>query len=120
MDEFYMTLVSRKMTTVFRFSASSGFHKKIVEYFDLESKIGATVNTSNCYTIWQGIFIDGKPHGTAKIVVFKGHDMELLLLGNFKKGELHGNCSFATRKKIWSRVWFEKGVKAGLESEICF
>lgn len=97
LDEFYATLTLKKMARVLKFTHLSHFHNKIVQLFDLHC-LGSNVSKSDSYTVCHGIFIEGKLHGTAKIMLSYYSDMQFFLVGNFKAGELHGNCAFITTK----------------------
>lgn len=111
--------MTKKMTSVFKLGYPNLFAEKIVKTFDLNKISGyhrLLNERSDCGTLCEGIFIDGKLHGTAKILIFNYDGMQFCLVGNFSKGELHGSCAFITRKsKKWSRLSFENGVRSGDE-----
>jgi len=105
------------LARVYTFPSTNDFHKQNVEKFAPLSK--NVEDPASLKTVFEGVIIDGKNHGRARIMVHDGAKVHIFAIVTFREGVLDGTCTYITSDKFtWLRTSFAKGVKSDIEIEI--
>lgn len=122
LDSFYNNMGPKELGKVFTFPKSTEFHKTLVTSFGLND---ICQREPNFKTVCQGLMIEGKIHGTARVMMHNDTKVDFFMVGTFRKGVLDGECSYikateATENCAWYQATFDKGVKTGSDILITF